>query len=313
MGFLARRVLTALLTLLLVSLMTFAAFNIIPGDPARVIAGVNASEEQVEQIRERMGLNASLPSRYFSWLAGFVTGDAGKSLRFDTDVGELISERLSVTLWLALMSAALTSLIAFPAALLTTRRENSPVDRVTNTVSTISLSVPGFFLGVVLIWIFSLTLKLFTAGRYVPLSESVPGFFGYMFFPALAIAVPCSAMVLKFLRSSIFQQKNADYVRTAYSMGNTPARVLSRHIARNALIPAVTFMGMIAGDIFGGSIVTEQVFSVPGIGRLLITSVAARDFPLLQTLVVYIAFAVVAANTLVDIAIQLIDPRVRVK
>jgi ABC-type dipeptide/oligopeptide/nickel transport system permease component len=313
MNFLVKRVLSACLTLLLVSVLTFAAFNIIPGDPARIMAGTTASEEQVEHLREQMGLNVSLPTRYFRWLGGFVTGDPGISLRFGISNSVLISERISVTFWLAFISILLVILISFPVALLTTKRENSLLDKMTNTISTISLSMPNFFLAVILIWIFSLTFKIFVSGKYVPLEESVTGFFGYMFFPALAIAVPSSAMVVKFLRSSIFQQKSADYVRTAYSEGNSASQTLRRHILRNALIPAVTFIGMIVGDIFSGSIVTEQVFNIPGIGRLLIASIAARDFPLLQTMVVYIAFVVVAANTLVDISIQIIDPRIRVK
>jgi ABC-type dipeptide/oligopeptide/nickel transport system permease component len=313
MNFLLKRVLSACLTLLLVSVLTFAAFNIIPGDPARVMAGTTASEEQVELLRESMGLNASLTTRYFRWLGGFVTGNPGVSLRFGVPNSELIGERITVTFWLALLSLFLVILISFPVALLTTKRENSWLDKITNTLTTISLSVPNFFLAVVLIWIFSLTLKIFVSGKYVGIEESVPGFFGYMVFPALAIAIPSSAMVIKFLRSSIFSQKGADYVRTAYSEGNSEAQTLNGHILRNAMIPAVTFIGMIVGDIFSGSIVTEQVFNIPGIGRLLIASIAARDFPLLQTLVIYIAFVVVAANTLVDISIQIIDPRIRVK
>jgi ABC-type dipeptide/oligopeptide/nickel transport system permease component len=175
------------------------------------------------------------------------------------------------------------------------------------------ISFPGFFLGVLLIWLFAILLRLFAPGAYVPYDQDFGGFLAYLIFPALAIALPNAAIVVKFLRGSILQQLRSDYVRTAYSKGNSRRRVLYRHVLKNAVIPAVTLMGMITADVFSGSIVIEQVFTIPGIGRLLIASITSRDFSMAQVLVLYIAFTVVLANTLADIAIQIIDPRIRVK
>lgn len=307
-----KRLATAALTVFLVSALTFAAFNIIPGDAASAMAGADATPEQVEQIREKLGMNRPLHTRYAGWLKGFVSGDLGDSLRFGTPVASLLREKLPVTMTLAGLSFAMILVISFPLALLTTRRENGITDRAASAVTTVSVSVPNFFLGVLIIWVFSLALKLFTAGAYVPREQSAGGFVAYLVFPALAVALPLSAMVVKFLRSAIFEQKREAYVRTAYSEGSSSGRVLSRHVLKNAVIPTVTFLGMIIGDILGGSIVVEQVFSVPGLGRLLLSAVNSRDFPLLQTLVAYVTLAVVLANTLVDIAISVIDPRIRV-
>jgi ABC-type dipeptide/oligopeptide/nickel transport system permease component len=166
---------------------------------------------------------------------------------------------------------------------------------------------------VLFIWIFGLLLRLFTPGAYVPYREDAGAFWAYLIFPALAIATPNAAVVIKFLRGSVFQQLRSDYVRTAYSKGASVHWVLYRHVLKNAVIPALTLLGMIIGDIFSGSIVIEQVFTIPGIGRLIIASVASRDFPMVQTLVVYIACTVVLANTLVDIAVRMIDPRIRAR
>jgi ABC-type dipeptide/oligopeptide/nickel transport system permease component len=314
MRFLGRRLLITLLTLFLVSVITFAAFRAIPGDPAMVMLGIEATEDQAAALRAEMNLDRSPPAQYLLWLQGFFTGNLGNSVRFrGAPIAGMVLERLPVTFSLAFLSLILTLLIAVPTALFSSRVENSPLDRIVNTLTTITIAFPGFFLGVLLIWIFGIILRLFAPGAYVPYQDDFGAFLGYLIFPALAIALPNAAVVVKFLRGSIFRELRADYVRTAYSKGSPPRRVLYRHVLKNAVIPAVTLLGMILGDIFSGSIVIEQVFSIPGIGRLLIASITSRDFKMAQVLVVYIAFAVVAANTLVDIAIQMIDPRIRLK
>ncbi|MDR1949187.1 MAG: ABC transporter permease [Spirochaetaceae bacterium] len=314
MGFIGRRLLITILTLFLVSLLTFAAFRFIPGDPAGLILGVEATAERLAALRAEMGLDRSLPEQYLSWLGNFLTGNLGNSARFRGEaISDLIAERLPVTFTLASLSVLFILAIALTVTLLTVRRENSLFDKLVNTITTINISIPGFFLGVLFIWIFGLLLRLFTPGAYVPYRENPAAFLGYLVFPALAIALPNAAVLIKFLRGSVFQQLRSDYVRTAYSKGGSGHWVLYRHVLKNAVIPALTLLGMIIGDIFSGSIVIEQVFTIPGIGRLIIASITARDFPMVQTLVVYIAFIVVLANTLVDIAIRMIDPRIRVR
>jgi ABC-type dipeptide/oligopeptide/nickel transport system permease component len=313
MDFIGRRLVIMVLTLFLVSMLTFAAFAVIPGDSATLMLGTEATDEQIAALRKELGLDRSLPEQYVAWLGRFLSGSLGNSTRFrGASITGLVLERLPVTFALATLSLIAIFLIATPVALLSVR-EHSLIDHILNTLTTISISAPGFFLGVLFIWVFGLLLRCFVPGNYVSYREDVGAFLGYLVFPALAIALPNAAIVIKFLRGSIFQQLRNDYVRTAYSKGAPRRLVLYRHVLKNAVIPALTLMGMIIGDVFSGSIVIEQVFTIPGLGRLLIASISSRDYPLIQTLVVYIACIVVLANTLVDIAIQIIDPRIRVK
>jgi ABC-type dipeptide/oligopeptide/nickel transport system permease component len=310
-SFTVKRLLVSLLTLALVSLLTFGAFAILPGDPARVMLGQEASAAQVTALRTQLGLDRPLPLQYLSWLTGFLSGDAGTSIKYDLPINTMLVSYIPVTLTLAGIAIVMTVLIALPVALLAARFSGSWIDRLVSALATVGISIPGFFLGVLFVWLFGLTLHFFIAGRYVPYASDPLGFLAYLSWPALAIAVPCAGMAAKYLRDSIVQQLEGDYIRTAYSKGNTRGRALRIHALKNALIPALTMMGMIVADIFAGSIIIESVFSVPGIGRLLVSSITSRDFPMVQTLVMYIAVVVVVANTLVDVAIRAIDTRVR--
>lgn len=294
------------------SLLTFTAFNLIPGDPARVILGVNANEHQVEELREELGLNQNLAEQYFSWLGGFVRGDVGDSIKYKAPILSMISQRLPITFTLALLAIIFTLIIAVPLALFAAWKKDSFAGKFVTTLMSINVSVPEFFLGVLFIWVFGLLLKLFTAGNYISYEDDLGGFVRYLILPALAIAVSSSAMLVRYLYNAITQEMKKQYVRTALSVGNRSWRVLYKHILKNACIPAITMLGMIISEIFSGSIIIEQVFSIPGIGRLLISAIESRDFPLLQTIVIYIAVVVIVANTLVDIAMQAIDPRIRV-
>ena len=314
MYFVIRRLAVTIITLFLVSVFTFAAFNIIPGDPAILMLGTEADEEQLTALRSEIGLDRSLIEQYISWFTGFLTGSLGYSMRFRGElISDLIIDRLPVTFFLACLSLLFIILISVPTALFSTTKKYSFLDRLANTFTAVSISTPGFFLGVLFIWIFGITLRFFVPGSYISYQEDFILFLGYLVFPALAIAIPNAAIVAKFLRGSIFQELRKGYVDTAYSKGASQKTVLYRHVFKNALIPAITLMGMIIGDIFSGSIIIEQVFTIPGIGRLLIASITSRDYPLIQTLVMYIALIVILANTLVDIAIQIIDPRIRVR
>ncbi|MDR1587040.1 MAG: ABC transporter permease [Treponema sp.] len=312
MGFIGKRLAITLLTLFLVSFFTFAAFSLIPGDPALLALGIEASDEQLAALRAEMGLDRGYFEQYFSWLGRFLAGRLGGSSRFRGEsISALVAERLPVTFSLAFISLVLILIISVPLALLSVKKENSVTDRALNTLTAVTISFPGFFLGVLFIWVFGLVLRLFVPGAYVDYRDNFAAFLGYLFFPALAVAVPNAAILVKFLRGSIFRQLKSDYVRTALGKGNTRRGVLREHVLKNAAIPAITTLGMITAEIFSGSIVIEQVFTIPGIGRLLIASITSRDFALVQTLVVYIAFVVVLANTLADIAIRIVDPRIR--
>ncbi|MDR2797436.1 MAG: ABC transporter permease [Treponema sp.] len=314
MYFLGTRLIITVLTLFLVSVLTFAAFTLIPGDPVSLMLGIEATDEQITAVRKELGLDRSLVVQYGRWLGRFLSGNLGNSVRFrGASIAGMIRERVPVTLTLASLSLLLICLMAIPIALLSAYKEGSFLDRMVNTLSTVTIALPGFFLGVLFIWVFGLLLKCFIPGAYVSYQEDFIGFLRYLLFPALAIAIPNAAVVIKFLRGSLLQQLRSDYVRTAYSKGASRTWVLYRHVLKNAFIPALTVLGMIIGEIFSGSIVIEQVFTIPGIGRLLIASIMSRDYPMIQTLVVYIACMVILANTLVDIGIQMLDPRIRMK
>ena len=312
MEFIARRLGITVLTLFLVSVFTFGAFRLIPGDAALLSLGTEATVEQIDAARAEMGLDRSFPEQYFSWLQNFLSGNLGNSARFrGAPISELLLARLPVTFSLAGLSFLFIILISFPVSIFSVKKEHSPVDRIVTTLTALSISLPGFFLGILFIWIFGIIFRFFVPGAYVSYGENHAAFWGYLCFPALAIAMPNGALVVKFLRSSIFREFHSDYVRTARSKGASRGRILRRHVLKNACLPAITLLGMIAGEILSGSIVIEQVFSIPGIGRLLIVSITARDYPMIETLVIYFAFVVILANTLVDIAIQIIDPRIR--
>jgi len=313
MGFIGKRLLITLITLFLVSALTFSAFRFIPGDPALLALGLDATETQLHALRAEMGLDKSYPEQYFSWLQRLITGNLGYSTRFmGASVSGLLAERLPVTFTLAGLSLLFIILIAVPVSMLAVKKENSITNHIINSLTALNISIPGFFLGVLLIWIFGIIFRIFVPGAYVSYTESLSGFLGSLVFPALAIALPNSALLVKFLRSSIFRELRNDYVRTAKSKGGSSRLILRRHVLKNASLPSITLLGMIIGEILSGSIVIEQVFGIPGMGRLLLASITARDYIMVETIVVYIAFAVILANTLADIILQIVDPRIRI-
>ena len=313
MGYLAKRILILIATLLLVTTLAFLAFQVIPGDPVLSMLGTEYTPERAAALRDELGLNGPLLVRYFSWLGGFLTGDFGVSYSYSMTVAELIGPQLPVTLTLTIMAFALILIISFPLGLFTARHEGGILDRILTVVNQIAMSVPPFLLGILLTYVFGLILRLFTPGNYISYRESVSGFLGYMIFPAVAVAVPKIAMTVKLLRGSLLSELHSDYVRTAYSKGNTKKSVLYRHVLRNALIPVLTFLAMTIADIVAGSIIIEQVFAVPGMGRMLLQSISARDYPVVQAIIVIIAFVVVLANFAADLIYQVVDPRIELR
>jgi peptide/nickel transport system permease protein len=314
LAFVVKRISSAFVTLFLVSVFSFLAFSVIPGDPASLALGTEATPEQLAALRGEMGIDHSVPVRYLQWLGNFISGNPGNSLRFRGEtVSALVLERLPVSMTLAVLSLFLVLVIALVVSLSSVRRENGFIENSVNIIVTVCVGVPNFFLGVLFIWVFGIILRLFTAGVYIDYRVNLVGFISSLFFPALAIALPNAAILAKFLRASLFKEQHSDYFRTAISKGASHYAALLRHALRNAVIPSITVLGMIVAEVFSGSIVIEQVFAIPGIGRLLIAGISSRDYPLIQALVVYIAFVVIIANTLVDIAIQAVDPRIRLE
>lgn len=311
MKFYIKRFITLIITLFLISLLTFIAFQVIPGDAALSKLSVDAEDEAIEALRIELGLNLSLPERFIRFMAGAVTGNFGSSIQYGIPVTELIANRLPVTIWLAILSFVFIVIFSIPLGILSARWENMFLDRIITLLTQTLMAVPAFFLGIIITILFGITFKWFVPGAYVSMEKSISGFFHYLMYPAAAVAIPKIAMTVKFLRSSVLREMQLDYVRTAKSKGNSEVKVLWYHVLKNALIPVITFMGMIAADALAGSIVIEQVFNLPGIGRLLVVAISNRDYPVVQTIVLYIASVVIIINFIIDLTYQKIDPRVR--
>ena len=300
-------------TLLLVTVLAFVAFSIIPGDPTSSILGMEATDEQIAPLRAQLGLDLPIWQRYWNWLTAFVTGDFGQSYQFKLPVADLLRTRAEATLVLAGIAFALIVVISIPLGLLAARRGGGVLDKILDGVITVitqvTMSVPNFIVGIGLLYVFSLVLKWFRP-EYVSLEDGLGAHLHYMLLPALAVALPKSAMTVKLLRGSILGELGQDYIRTAYSKGNSRGSAMRRHVLRNAMIPVVTFLAMAIGDIMAGSIVVEQVFGIPGLGRMLIASINNQDYPVVQAIVVFIASVVVLCNVLADLLYRVMDPRI---
>lgn len=311
MKYFIKKLIALIITLLFISMLTFAAFSVIPGDASLTKLGTDASPEQVEALREQMGLNDPMPVRYVRWLKDALRGDFGESYQYNgTAVSELLAQRLPVTVVLSVMALIIILALSIPLGIISAKHSGKWLDTFISQVTQITMAIPAFFLGILLTYIFGLVFQWFQPGKFVGLDESVSGCLKYLIYPAIAIALPKIAMVVKFLRNSVLSEVKKDYVRTAYSKGNTKNGVLYKHVLKNALIPVITFVALIIAEILAGSIIVEQVFSVPGMGRLLISSISNRDYPVVQAIVTYITAIVVIINFIVDILYQLVDPRV---
>ncbi len=313
MAYYLRKVAGLLLTLLLVSLITFAVFQILPGDPATVILGVDADPVQLARLRESMGTDLPLPVRFWNWFLGALRGDLGMSYRYQQPVSQLIGNGLSVTVSLALFSLLLTVVIGLPVGILLAHHGKKIYSAPVSFLSQLGLSMPAFCVSIVLISIFSVRLRWLPSLGYVPWSQSPVGCLRSLLLPSLATAFGTSAVLIRYVRASVARQEGEDYVRTARSKGVPGGRLMRSQVLRNSLIPVLTIFGMIVADVLGGSVIVESVFSLPGIGRLVATSISTRDLPLIQGLVLYLAGIVVLCNFAVDLLYSVIDPRIRLK
>lgn len=314
MKYTAKKLLLAVVTMVIVSFLAFLAFQIIPGDPTTTLLGTDATPERVEALRHQLGLDEPFLLRYGNWVAGFLRGDMGTSYSYSMAVGSMVGGKIPITGLLTAMAFVLIVAVSVSVGILSARRENSRSSHVLDAVNQVLMAVPPFFTGILLTFVFGLVLKWFTPGTFVSPGEDLGGCIRYLIFPAIAIALPRIAMTVKMLRSSIQSElRRGGYVRTAYSRGDTSRRVLYGHVLRNALVPVVTFLAMTMADIVAGSVVIEQVFAIPGLGQLLLRSISTRDFPVVQAIIVIMAFWVVLVNLLADIVNQQIDPRLRLQ
>ena len=296
-------------TLLLVSVLAFAAFSVIPGDPTYSILGMEATEEQIAALRARLGLDLPVWQRYLNWLGAFVIGDFGDSYIYSMPVARLLTSRVGVTFTLAGLAFGLIAVISIPLGILAARFEGGIIDRAVTVLTQLTMSVPNFVVGIGLYYIFSLVLRWF-APEYIRPEQGLGAHLWFMLFPALAAALPKSAMTVKLLRGSILGETGQDYIRTAYSKGNSKSSALWRHVLRNAMIPVVTFLAMAIADMAAASVVIERVFGIPGLGQMLLSSINNRDYPVVQAIVVLIAALVVVCNFLADLLYRVMDPRI---
>ena len=301
------------LTLLVVSLLVFAAFSIIPGDTARVMLGPEATDSQVQMLRSELGLDKPLITRYLSWILGVLTFNPGTSYAYNMSVGTLICQRLPVTLGMSAIAMIMVIAISYPLAILSARKPGRIGDQVCSVIGHILFAIPPYVASLLLIFLAGSLFSVLTVGNYVKPSEDFISYIGCLLLPSFAIALPKIAMSFKFLRSSIIEQRSADYVRTAKSHGLSDLKILMRHVLPNSNVSSITIISIILSDILGGSLIVEQVFNLPGLGRLLLSAISRRDFPLLSGIVFYLAFITVLLYFISDIAASLADPRIRLK
>jgi len=299
--------------MLIVSLLTFAAFSVIPGDVARTMLGPNATEAQVAALRETLGTDKPLIVQYANWLSGLLTFDLGTSTTYNQPVAALIAQRLPVTLGMSLIAIIMVILISYPLAILSAKKPGKFLDQVFSVFGHILFAIPPFVMSLLLILLFANVFKIFSAGRYVSPSVNFGGFVGCLILPSLAVALPKIAMTFKFMRSEIIAQNASEYVKASKSHGLSDMRILIHHVLPNTTVSSVTVITLALSDILGGSLIVEQVFNLPGLGRLLLAAVSKRDFPLMSGMVFYLAAITVLLYFISDIISALADPRIRIK
>jgi len=300
-----------LLTLLFVSLLVFVVVRVLPGDPALVMLGIEASPDAVAALRESLGLNRPVPAQYAEWAARAVVGDLGRSIQYDVPVAGLIVSRLSVTLPLTLMAASLMVLAAIPLGVFAATRHRRWGDYAAMVLSQLGIAVPGFWAGLLLILLFSVRLGWFQSGGFDGWGQGVGHALRSLLLPAAALGLFQFAVLARTTRSALLEVLREEYVKTARAKGVAERGVIFRHALRNAMIPILTVAGVQLGQLMAGSIILESVFYLPGLGRLVLGAISARDLPVVQGVVLFVASGIVVINAAVDLLYGVLDPRIR--
>ncbi|MBK7657138.1 MAG: ABC transporter permease [Betaproteobacteria bacterium] len=311
LNFLGRRLLSTLPVLIIVSVLVFMMLRFTPGDPAAVLAGDAASTEQIAQIRTSLGLDRSVPEQFLIWAGHLMTGDLGQSYYYKTEVTTLIGQRLEPTLSLAVITITLAVLVAVPLGVLAAWRFGSWLDRALMGFSVLGFSIPVFVLAYLLIWLVSLKLGWFPVQGYKRLADGVGPWLYHLTLPAITLSVIYIALIARVTRASVLETMGEDYIRTARAKGLPEVAVLMRHALANAAVPIVTVIGIGIALLIGGVVVTESVYAIPGLGRLTVDAVLARDFPTIQGVILLFSFIYVMVNLLVDLTYVFFDPRIR--
>ena len=309
--YVARRVGALAITLLFVSLLVFVVVRVLPGDPALIILGLEANAESVARVRQALGLDQPVPVQYAQWVGRALRGDLGRSIQYDLPVGALILSRLTVTLPLTLLAAGFMIAAAIPLGVFAATRHRRWGDYLTMTLSQLGVAVPGFWAGLLLILLFSVRLGWVQSGGFDGWGEGIARGLRSLLLPAIALGLFQFAVLARTTRSAVLEVLREEYVKTARAKGVAERRVLFRHALRNALIPVVTVAGVQLGQLLAGSIILESVFYLPGLGRLTLAAISARDLPVVQGVVLFVASMIVTVNAAVDILYGLLDPRIR--
>ena len=310
-NFLAKRLLSTLPVLFIVSLLVFMMLRLTPGDPAAVLAGDAASTEQIAQIRTNLGLDRSIPEQYLIWAGHLLQGDLGQSYYYKTAVTTLIGQRLEPTVSLALITITLAVLVAVPLGVLAAWRFGGWLDKALMGFSVLGFSVPVFVSAYLLIWLVSLKLGILPVQGYKRIADGVGPWLYHLTLPAITLSLVYIALIARVTRASVLETLGEDYIRTARAKGLPEVNVLMRHALANAAVPIATVIGIGIALLIGGVVVTESVYAIPGLGRLTVDAVLARDFPTIQGVILLFSFIYVMVNLLVDLSYVFFDPRIR--
>jgi len=310
-AYLLKRFIILIATLLLVSGVIFIVLHVIPGDPAQLILGIQATPETLGELRHKMGLDVPLPVQYMNWIGGLLYGDMGRSITYDVPITSLIISRLQVTVPLAILSILFAVVFSIPLGVYAALHRNQPGDYGVMIFSQIGLAIPAFWAGILLILLFAVELRWFSAGGFRAWTETPWGALKSLLLPALSLGLIRAAVLARLTRSCMLEVLGEDYIRTARSKGLAEKVVVYKHAFRNALIPVVTIIGLQMGELLAGAIVIENVFNLPGLGRLVFLAIGQRDLPVVQGVSLLIAFLIVVVNFAVDVIYGVVDPRIR--
>jgi peptide/nickel transport system permease protein len=310
-AYLLKRLGIGLLTLLAASLVVFTVLEILPGDPARLMLGINATEDAIATLRNQMGLDQPVVLRYLRWIGGLLIGDFGRSYTYSSPVIELIAERIVVTLPLALMALALSAAIAIPVGIFAAARRGRAADTLAMGMAQFGVAVPNFWFALLLVYVFAVWLRLVPSGGFPGWSAGIGAALNSLILPAIALALPQAAILSRVTRTALIEVLNEDYIRTARAKGMSRRAVLWRHALQNALIPVLTILGLQFAFLVTGTIIIENVFYLPGLGRLVFQAITQRDLIVVEGVVILLVAAVIVVNLLVDLSYALVDPRLR--
>ena len=301
------------LSLIVASLVIFACIEIVPGDPASFMLGINAQPDTIQALRVELGLDQSLAQRYLGWVGGLLGGDMGTSYTYRTPVSDIVSDRLQVSLPLALYALTLTVVVAFPVGILAAARRGSVTDITVMGATQLGVAIPNFWFAILMVILFAINLRWFSAGGFPGWDAGIFPAIKALTLPAIALALPQASILARVMRSSLLDTLSEDYMRTARAKGLTRRQVLWRHALRNAMIPVLTIIGLQFSFLLAGAIIIENIFFLPGLGRLVFQAITQRDLIVVESVVMLLVFAVILLNFFVDIAYAWVDPRLRLR